>query len=842
MKSIKTLLRLILMSILSCSGLAQDVDDLLTLLQQLGDSKQADTLDLKSILCNDIAVMYQGLDDNHQARTYFLQSVEFARERIELSGVWDAQNNYDMASLYQNLSIFEATVGNDDQSESYNRLAEKYFLRLKPQLSGEEYRSILAHFYESTFVRYYHNQQYELAEESLEKSIELSEDLPFESQLELQRLKVELNNARKDYPKAIRQARELLILIEEKADKSMVNEHQYLHGLLSGLYHNAQYEDLIHTVESRSDYQSIEAMESYAASNPREGLTSFLNNLFILSYAQINIYKIKGDLSLLKKAFEIQQLAFRLAEEQTLRTNAELVGSTITNPKNKILALLIAAINLSEHEELHANEIFQLIRTIDVYQSTRLHLERISFALNAANWEQQKEWKHELDFINRKLDEAVKSAEEQSVVDSLRQTAYRLSQDLKALGKKTKYDKILDEYKVSRQDFQKDAQNFVKKHKKTVLVYFYERNESQDSVYILGISPDTAFIKANIIEGNFTAQIKQLYNYNSRFLIAEEDLKMQEKMNRKFYDLLIAPVEEFIQTEELLIYPVDEMSYISFDALLNAENQYLTESYAIQYTTSLYSLISQPTTSVDKIDLAAFYPHQYGIDSLAFLRYADKEVHEILEMSGGRGFIGREASIQSFIECADQSNILHLASHSVLNYQRPYESFILLDEDTDTTLRNNRLHAYEIFAKTFHSDLVILSSCNTANGEIEKGVGLVSLSNAFYFSGVPATVSSLWSAQDKSSSDLMISFYEALIAGESKAKSLQKARLNYLKNADKLKRQPFFWANYVLYGSDQALYQKRTKNNYMRWVWLAVGVILIIGFYRLFKTSRASAA
>lgn len=824
-------------------GVGQEVDSLRIQLEEYGDSKHPDTLDLKAILCNRIAVLYQGLDENQKARTYFLQAIEFTKERIQQSDSWSAQNNYDMAVLYQNLSIFEATMDNYEQSEAYINKSEKYYIRLKDQLSKEEYQGILSDFYETAFVRFYHSKQLDLAHRSLKKAMALSRNSPLEKRLGLQRMEVELKSSKGQYESAAIQARELLQVIDEKADKSIINVHRYLHGLLSVLYHGDQFKELIKAAEERPEYQNIETIKTYAASNPEHGLSSFLNNLFILSYARIKLYKQNGNLKGLQYAFQLQQLAFRLAEEQTLITNAEMLGSILSNPKNKVLGLLVAAVNLSEHDLLSTESIYQIIRTIDIYQSTRLHLDRISFTLNAENWKQQKEWKHELEFTNRKLDEAVQAKAEKAVVDSIRRVAFRISQDLKKISQKTKYHKILDEYRISREEFQSEVNDFVSTNQKTVLVYFYERNEEEDSVYILGFSPDTAFITVNPIEGNFTTQIQQLYQYNSRFLTDANDIEQQEFLNRKFYDLLIEPVEEQLKTDDLLIYPVDEMSYISFDALLDSQYNYLTERYTLQYTTSLYSLIRHPKKPIPNVKLSAFYPHHYGVDSLAFLRHAKKEVEEIVRMSEGEGYVGKQASVNAFMECANESHILHLASHSILNYERPYESFILFDEKADSVRKDNRLHAYEIFAKTFNSDLVILSSCNTANGEIEKGVGLVSLSNAFYFSGVPATVSSLWSAQDKSSSELMIAFYTYLMQGETKSKSLQKARLDYLKNADRLQRQPFFWANYVLYGSDQPIYEATNKGIPMGWwIFTGLGLMVLFYLYRSFKRSRAAVA
>lgn len=227
-KNIQTYLLIIF---ITCIGnlSAKDVDSLKRELQNLGASRHPDILDLKSIICNDIAVAYQGIGENQKARTFFMQSIAFTKERINKTGIWDTQNNYDMASLYRNLAIFEATMGNHEQSQTYMNTAESFYLKLKAELSEDEYRSIMTYFCETNFVRYYHSEEYELADVAIKKSIELSKSLPIENQLRLQRLLVELRNAEGRIEEAENLGRHLLAEVDQKADPIMINDHQFVH-------------------------------------------------------------------------------------------------------------------------------------------------------------------------------------------------------------------------------------------------------------------------------------------------------------------------------------------------------------------------------------------------------------------------------------------------------------------------------------------------------------------------------------------------------------------------------------------------------------------------------------
>jgi hypothetical protein len=83
------------------------------------------------------------------------------------------------------------------------------------------------------------------------------------------------------------------------------------------------------------------------------------------------------------------------------------------------------------------------------------------------------------------------------------------------------------------------------------------------------------------------------------------------------------------------------------------------------------------------------------------------------------------------------------------------------------------------------------------------------LSRAFAYAGCPSIVTSLWQAQDKSTATLMKYFYENLSDGKNKAEALRLAKIQYLKESDKVKSQPFFWAAFILIGDDAPI--KKTR-------------------------------
>ena len=64
-------------------------------------------------------------------------------------------------------------------------------------------------------------------------------------------------------------------------------------------------------------------------------------------------------------------------------------------------------------------------------------------------------------------------------------------------------------------------------------------------------------------------------------------------------------------------------------------------------------------------------------------------------------------------------------------------------------------------------------------------------------SGAKSSVISLWNVNDKSTSQIIGSFYKNLKSGLEKDESLRMAKLEYLNNAPANLKHPFFWAPFI---------------------------------------------
>lgn len=94
------------------------------------------------------------------------------------------------------------------------------------------------------------------------------------------------------------------------------------------------------------------------------------------------------------------------------------------------------------------------------------------------------------------------------------------------------------------------------------------------------------------------------------------------------------------------------------------------------------------------------------------------------------------------------------------------------------------------------TQLVVFSACDTGNGDVMAGEGVMSLRRSVEKAGALTSVTSIWSVPSKATTNLMENFYVELARGKSKAEALRNAKLT----VRKAHKEPRFWAGFLLAG------------------------------------------
>ncbi len=147
-----------------------------------------------------------------------------------------------------------------------------------------------------------------------------------------------------------------------------------------------------------------------------------------------------------------------------------------------------------------------------------------------------------------------------------------------------------------------------------------------------------------------------------------------------------------------------------------------------------------------------------------------------------------------------QFRYVHFATHGLLDTERPgLSSLVLSTVDADGKPQNGFLRANDIYNMKLPAELVVLSACQTGLGKEVKGEGLIGLTRGFMYAGARRVVVSLWSVNDKATSDLMTKYYRGMLKDNDRpAAALRAAQIEMWKQ--KKWQSPYYWAAFTMQG------------------------------------------
>jgi CHAT domain-containing protein len=338
-----------------------------------------------------------------------------------------------------------------------------------------------------------------------------------------------------------------------------------------------------------------------------------------------------------------------------------------------------------------------------------------------------------------------------------------------------------------------------------------------------------------------------------------ENYRRYVNLGHKFYQILIEPCLAYTDKRSFTIIPDGAITYIPFEGLITKVTDteyvnyidlpYMIKDYSIGYSHSSTLLFSEryqtksPEDKVlafaplyvnplDRIDTAQYRHFDENTELLFPLVGTIKEVQSINETVPAKVFINEKATEANFKKNASDYNILHLAMHTIMRDDNPLYSLLAFTNLEEDSIEDNRLFAYEIYNMKLNAQMAVLSSCSSGFGEMKKGEGMMSLARGFIYAGCPSIIMTLWQVADKSSSDLMTSFYKYLKRGKSKQEAMRMAKIDYLEKADDLTSNPYFWSGFVVLGDSSPIYQKSGLTYWIIVILAFAGALIYIQFRR----------
>jgi CHAT domain-containing protein len=162
---------------------------------------------------------------------------------------------------------------------------------------------------------------------------------------------------------------------------------------------------------------------------------------------------------------------------------------------------------------------------------------------------------------------------------------------------------------------------------------------------------------------------------------------------------------------------------------------------------------------------------------------------------------GFEASrVEALSGVLGQYRYLHFATHGYLDTERPELSALVLSQlDRQGRPVDGFLRVNDIYNSRLAADLVVLSACQTGLGKEVRGEGLMGLTRAFLYAGVPRVIVSLWSVDDRATAELMAAFYRSLLRDHKRPSEALLAAQQELRK-HKEWQAPYYWAAFVQQG------------------------------------------
>lgn len=107
----------------------------------------------------------------------------------------------------------------------------------------------------------------------------------------------------------------------------------------------------------------------------------------------------------------------------------------------------------------------------------------------------------------------------------------------------------------------------------------------------------------------------------------------------------------------------------------------------------------------------------------------------------------------------------------------------------------NEIYEFDLFA-----DLTVLAACESGKTGFQDGEGMISMAHAFNYAGSKSIMTGLLKLDEQSTAIISDYFYNYLKKGFSKDEALQKAKLEYLQNANGRMMDPKYWAGLTIMG------------------------------------------
>lgn len=289
------------------------------------------------------------------------------------------------------------------------------------------------------------------------------------------------------------------------------------------------------------------------------------------------------------------------------------------------------------------------------------------------------------------------------------------------------------------------------------------------------------------------------------------------------------PLEKEIENaSRIYISPDGIYNQVNMNTLQQPNGKYLIQDHDIRYVGHPNDILFERSVqSAGQQTAFLMGDPNFNSQSIAQLPGTRKEIEDISKYLSSsmkmQKYLNNEAN-ESNLKEVKSPKYLHLASHGYfledkqandnlfgvqLQYirQNPLlRSGLLLsgagaEESSGSSQSFNQSNngffsAYEaINLNLNNTEMVVLSACETAKGDVKAGEGVYGLQRAFIVAGAESLVMSLWKVDDTATQKLMSGFYKENVQGKAIPDAFRSAQLAMLSEY----KHPYYWGAFIMF-------------------------------------------
>ena len=335
---------------------------------------------------------------------------------------------------------------------------------------------------------------------------------------------------------------------------------------------------------------------------------------------------------------------------------------------------------------------------------------------------------------------------------------------------------------------------FIQKIKDAIYLGYHEL----DSVIIVfslnGPRPKYSIIAKNAQLLSELSQFKKIVSTQPLNVCSSIEVKQFSVLGYRLYSQLIGPFLKDFNGHHILIHADGPLLGIPFGALVRTNSDsdvykdlpYLIKDYVVQYVStpmltnglpwsghfglSIITCLNStgiPETAFEVSSLSTAVPHS----TLCYIDDPNCNL-DSLNKSGRR---------------------IHIASHAVMNTPDPMKSGLACSPNGPVLFNFSDILDLDLLGSQ-----VFINGCQSGDGPLNHGEGLMSLGLAFALAGSRSVIQHLWSAPDRASLLLAEDFYKS-INQLPDADGLRIAQKKYLKTISGGLDHPYYWSGLVCY-------------------------------------------